>query len=158
MPADFADLQRRHRDGWVAGLAAKFSSPAPLRGSWPSRTANWWASRRSSTARRLGDRGRVRARPAGRELSRLYVAPSFQGTGLAASLFEAIDDGSDLYLWLIDGNERGRRFYLRRGSSIWTSRSRPARAGATWRCTGWPGSEVDGKGPPGLSRADPGFS
>ena len=53
--------------------------------------------------------------PTPRELSRLYVAPEFHGTGLAAELFDRLDDGTDLYLWLIDGNERAHRFYRSRG-------------------------------------------
>lgn len=53
--------------------------------------------------------------PAGRELARLYVNSAYHGTGLADALMAAIDQGEDLYLWLIDGNERARRYYERRG-------------------------------------------
>ena len=116
VPGDFAARQHDHRDDWVAGLVAKFSAPgtasrlvAVLDGELVG-----LASTVDGPADWEIDAGLVPA-PAGRELSRLYVAPRFHGTGLAARMFDAIDDGSDLYLWLIDGNDRGRRFYLRRG-------------------------------------------
>lgn len=116
VPGDFAARQHRSRASWVEGLAAKFASPGSARrivaevggalvgiASIVDGPADWEISQ-----------GYVPS-PAARELSRLYVARDFHGTGLAGALFDAIDDGRDLYLWLIDGNERGRRFYLRRG-------------------------------------------
>lgn len=53
--------------------------------------------------------------PADRELGRLYVAPSWHGTGLADALFRAVMTDGPHYLWIIDGNERAERFYARRG-------------------------------------------
>lgn len=53
--------------------------------------------------------------PADRELGRLYVAPSWHGTGLADALFRAVMGDGPHYLWIIDGNERAARFYARRG-------------------------------------------
>lgn len=53
--------------------------------------------------------------PAARELSRLYVSPDWQGTGLADLLFGAVMDDRPHYLWLISANDRAGRFYERRG-------------------------------------------
>lgn len=53
--------------------------------------------------------------PADRVLARLYVAPAWHGTGLAATLFDRVIDDRAHYLWLIDANARAGRFYERRG-------------------------------------------
>lgn len=68
--------------------------------------------------------GYAAARPG--RLEALYVAPQWWGTGLADTLYERAAQvaGSDAKLWVLRDNERGRRFWERRG----------------WRATG----EVDG--------------
>ncbi len=116
VPDDFIERQQAERADWLKGLELKFSAPGTARrlvaesegrlvgvASVVDGPADWEVS--------LG----YVPSPAPRELSRLYVAPEFHGTGLAAELFDRLDDGTDLYLWLIDGNERAHRFYRSRG-------------------------------------------
>ncbi|OCL33757.1 hypothetical protein BCR15_03700 [Tessaracoccus lapidicaptus] len=116
VPDDFVARQSVYRQEWVPGLAASFAAPgsawrvvAKLDGAIVGAASvvdgpqDW----------EIGA-GLVPA-PAGRELERLYVAPEWHGRGLGAQLLELVDDGRDLYLWLIDGNERARAFYRRRG-------------------------------------------
>lgn len=51
-----------------------------------------------------------------RQLNHLYLRASAQGTGLADALMDlALPGRMPAYLWIIGGNERGRRFYLRHG-------------------------------------------
>lgn len=54
--------------------------------------------------------------PADWQLSRLYLHPDWQGTGLADRLLrEVLPDDRPVYLWIIDGNARAQRYYRRRG-------------------------------------------
>ncbi len=54
--------------------------------------------------------------PADWQLTKLYVHPQAQGTGLADQLLaEVLPEGRATYLWIIQGNERAHRFYTRRG-------------------------------------------
>lgn len=116
VPSDFEARQRAGSRSWIEALRAKFSVPgaasrvvAEVEGklvgiaSVVDGPAEWEVAE-----------GFVPA-PAARELSRLYLAPEFHGTGLARRLLAAVDDGRDLYLWLIDGNQRAQRFYRRQG-------------------------------------------
>ena len=116
VPADFASRQSTFKAEWLEELAKKFADPgtatrliAEVDGALVA-----IASVTDGPASWEVHEGYVPS-PAGRILSRLYLAPSVQGTGLASAMFEAVDDGSDLYLWIIDGNIRGQRFYRRRG-------------------------------------------
>ena len=67
--------------------------------------------------------------PADRELGRLYVSERARGTGLAATLMQAALGDDDAYLWIIDGNERAKRFYARRG---FVDFGEPVAAGPSW--------------------------
>ena len=113
---DFADVQRQFADEWVPELAESFANP----GSDAYRVAKVDGELVGIAAVVDGpqdwehDAGFVPS-PADRELARLYVSPAHHGTGLAQELLDAVDDGRDLYLWLIDGNDRAHRFYQRRG-------------------------------------------
>ncbi|HET7724526.1 MAG TPA: GNAT family N-acetyltransferase [Propionibacteriaceae bacterium] len=50
------------------------------------------------------------------QLNHLYLRPAVQGTGLADALMDlALPGRMPAYLWIIGGNERGRRFYARHG-------------------------------------------
>ncbi|HSN10605.1 MAG TPA: GNAT family N-acetyltransferase [Propionibacteriaceae bacterium] len=50
------------------------------------------------------------------QLNHLYLRPEAQGTGLADALLDlALPGRLPAYLWIIGGNERGRRFYARHG-------------------------------------------
>ena len=117
VPADFATGQdRKYRDAWVPELAAAFASPgtarrvvAELNGAIVGIASILDGPQDWEIAVGLVPS------PAGRELERLYLDPSQHGTGLAKAMFTAVDEGEDLYLWLIDGNERAHRFYLRLG-------------------------------------------
>jgi GNAT superfamily N-acetyltransferase len=59
--------------------------------------------------------------PDERELVSMWVEPARRGTGLAGELVAAVrewaagDGARVLVLWVADGNERARRFYLRLG-------------------------------------------
>ena len=54
-------------------------------------------------------------------LDALYVVPAFWGTGIGPQLHDFVLDGlrergsSRCHLWVLEGNERARRFYERRG-------------------------------------------
>lgn len=116
VPSDFAARQRAGRQAWIEGLVAKFTDPGTA-----SRVVAEVDGRLVGIASVVDGpapwelaEGYVPA-PAARELSRLYLAPEFHGTGLAQQLLATVDDGRDLYLWLIDGNERAQRFYRRHG-------------------------------------------
>lgn len=67
--------------------------------------------------------------PADVELHLLYLRPDHHGTGLADRLLSAVLDPGPAYLWLIAGNERAERFYLRRG---FASLLEQVSAGDTW--------------------------
>lgn len=113
---DFADVQLQYRDEWVPDLARQFANPG---------TANFAVAKDGERLVGLASavdgpqdwevQYGLTPPPAGRELARLYVAAEFHGTGLALELFRAVDDGQDLYLWLISGNTRAERFYARHG-------------------------------------------
>ncbi|MCW5952109.1 MAG: GNAT family N-acetyltransferase [Propionibacteriaceae bacterium] len=113
---DFAEVQREFRDSWVPGLAHAFANPGTAR-----RLVARQAGRLIGVASIVDapsdwetEEGYVPA-PASRCLDRLYLHPAFQGRGLGSKLLSGIDDGGDLYLWLIDGNTSGQEFYRRRG-------------------------------------------
>jgi diamine N-acetyltransferase len=53
--------------------------------------------------------------PAPQQLDLLYLRSDQHGTGLADRLLTAALVPGPVYLWLIDGNVRAERFYLRRG-------------------------------------------
>lgn len=116
VPADFADQQRAYRDDWVPELAARFENPGTSRALVAKVCGQLVgiASIQDAPLQWETTYGLLPA-PAGRQLDRLYVAPEFHGTGLADALFSNVDDGRPMYLWLIDANERARRFYARRG-------------------------------------------
>lgn len=113
---DFAEAQREFRDSWVPALAEAFADPG---------TARRLIARQDG--RLLGVASIVDA-PSGWEieqghvpastsrcLDRLYLHPDVRGRGLGTRLLAGVDDGRDLYLWLIDGNTTAQRFYRRRG-------------------------------------------
>lgn len=130
VPSNFVELQDESRDEWIADLTELFSHAGTARrviaevdGQIVAVAAiidgpNAWEI----------DLGYVPS-PAGRELSRLYVAPAYQGSGLADRMLETIDDGRAMYLWLIEGNARGHQFYLRRG---FVDLPEQFRAGESW--------------------------
>ena len=130
VPDDFADRQDGQRDDFLVELEGKFAEPGTARrivaeadgaivglASIVDGPASWEEA--------LG----YVPSPAPRELARLYVSPAFHGTGLADELLAEIDRGEDLYLWLIDGNERAHRFYQRRG---FVDCDEAFRAGPAW--------------------------
>jgi len=113
---DFAEAQRGFRADWVAGLAASFADPGSSRrliarqdgrvvgvASIVDAPSGWEIEEGYTPA------------PASRCLDRLYLHPAVQGRGLGSALLSAIDDGRDLYLWLIDGNASAQQFYRHRG-------------------------------------------
>lgn len=59
--------------------------------------------------------GYAAARPG--HVEALYVVPEAWGTGLAGELYACVDEvaGSPATLWVLEANERGRRFWERRG-------------------------------------------
>ena len=63
----------------------------------------------------VADGGYAAARPG--HVEALYVVPEAWGTGLADELYELVDGvaGSPATLWVLEANERGRRFWERRG-------------------------------------------
>lgn len=116
VPDDFAAGQHSYAESWVPGLAASFADPGTSRyllAEDDGELVGVVAVGDSPQPWEIAA-GMVPS-PAPRELERLYVASSHHGSGLAAELFAAVDQGEDMYLWLIDGNERARRFYRRRG-------------------------------------------
>ena len=50
-----------------------------------------------------------------RELVRLYLAPAAKGSGLASLLLSEVTTDEALYLWILDGNDRAHRFYVKHG-------------------------------------------
>ncbi|MEA4943528.1 MAG: GNAT family N-acetyltransferase [Propionicimonas sp.] len=113
---DFAQAQCAFRDSWVPGLAQDFADPG---------TARRLIARQEGQVVGVASivdapddwevgAGLVPA-PASHCLDRLYLHPDFQGQGLGSTLLANIDDGHDLYLWLIDGNAPAQGFYRRRG-------------------------------------------
>lgn len=113
---DFAEVQGQYRDDWVAGFEESFAIPGTdvYRVAKSDGRIVGLASAVDGPQQWEVDLGLVPP-PANRELARLYVHPDFHGTGLAHALFDAVDDGRDLYLWLISGNARAEAFYRRRG-------------------------------------------
>lgn len=77
------------------------------------------------------------APPGWGHLAKLYVAPEAWGQGIGSRLHDlAVEQLSaagyqNLWLWVLEGNDRARAMYERRG---WTARSE--------RRTDWPGSDV----------------
>ena len=69
------------------------------------------------------------------ELFAIYILPSWQGSGAGRLLWEHatayLRQGgfSEMILWVLDGNERARRFYARQGASPWTERNFPIGSG-----------------------------
>lgn len=63
----------------------------------------------------VADGAYAAARPG--HVEALYVVPEAWGTGLADELYAAIDvvAGTPATLWVLEANERGRRFWERRG-------------------------------------------
>lgn len=127
---DFADVQREFRDSWVPALAEAFGDPGTAR-----RLIARHEDRVVAVASIVDapnhweiDEGYVPA-PAARCLDRLYLHPDVQGQGLGSALLSHIDDGRDLYLWLIDGNAHAQRFYRRRG---FTDEPEPFTTGESW--------------------------
>lgn len=116
VPEDFADGQYAYFDTWVPELAESFARPGTSRRLLAEDDGELVgvAAVGDSPQPWEIEAGYVPS-PAPRELERLYVAGSHHGTGLAAELFAGVDAGEDMYLWLIDGNERAQRFYRRRG-------------------------------------------
>lgn len=116
VPDDFADRQRELRPTWVPELAAAFAEPGNARRvvAKVDGVIVGLASVNDAPAQWEVNAGLVPA-PAARELERLYLAAEYHGMGLGSMLLSAVDDGSDLYLWLIDGNAQAQRFYHRRG-------------------------------------------
>ncbi len=116
VPADFAERQRAYRDDWVPALAERFAELGTSRAliAKVKQQIVGIASITDAPANWEEHYGFVPS-PAARQLDRLYVAKEYQGTGLADALFANVDDGRPMYLWLIDANERARRFYRRRG-------------------------------------------
>ena len=128
---DFAEVQGRHRDEWVPGLAAQFADPGTARfavAKVEGRIVGLASALDGPQAWEI-ELGYTPS-PAGRELARLYVHPDHHGTGLAHDLFDAVDDGSDLYLWMISGNDRARRFYERGG---FVALDESFNSGPSWR-------------------------
>lgn len=113
---DFVEVQQAFRPQWVPGLAAQFADPGTARFAVAKVDGDvvGLASALDGPQEWEIERGYVPA-PAPRELARLYVAPAYHGTGLSDELLAAVDDGSDHYLWMISGNARAERFYVRRG-------------------------------------------
>lgn len=113
---DFAEAQREFRDEWVPGLAQAFATPGTARRLIARQDGRvvGVASIVDAPAGWEIEEGYVPA-PASRCLNRLYLHPDVRGRGLGSKLLAGVDDGSALYLWLIDGNTSAQRFYRRRG-------------------------------------------
>ncbi|MBK7819898.1 MAG: GNAT family N-acetyltransferase [Tessaracoccus sp.] len=113
---DFADAQRDFRDAWVLELAASFATPGTARRliARHGDAVVGVASIHDAPADWEHEMGLVPA-PAARCLDRLYLHPDLHGQGLGSRLLAGIDDGTPLYLWLIDGNAAAQSFYRRRG-------------------------------------------
>lgn len=113
---DFAEVQRGFRDEWVAGLATSFADPGNSRRliARQDGQVTGVASIIDGPSGWEIEEGYVPT-PAMRCLDRLYLHPSARGRGLGSKLLSGVDDGADLYLWLIDGNTSAQEFYRRRG-------------------------------------------
>ncbi|MEX5294002.1 hypothetical protein QYM41_01810 [Kocuria sp. CPCC 205268] len=59
------------------------------------------------------ERAGVPAPPVPLQLFQLYVLRSAHGTGLGAALLESAIGPADAYLWIMAGNTRAERFYVR---------------------------------------------
>lgn len=130
VPSDFADRQNAHRHERVRQLAAEFADPGSAR-RLVARAAGRIVGVVSVTDGPLEweeSLGLVPP-PARRQLDRLYIHPDFQGAGLGTRMLEAVDDGGELYLWLISSNTDAQRFYRRRG---FVALDESHRAGASW--------------------------
>lgn len=134
VPEDFTERQQAMREDFLAELGAKFEAPGSAKrvvAEEAGRIVGVAAIVDAPADWEIGA-GFVPA-PANRELARLYVAPEQHGSGLADQMLSEIDSGEDLYLWLIDGNERARRFYRRHG---FVDCDESFEAGESW---GWVG-------------------
>ncbi len=116
VPGDFAARQEVYRAEWVPGMARGFADPGTARRvvAKVDGVLVGIASIADGPQQWEIGAGFVPS-PADRELERLYVAPEYHGRGLGSAMLARIDDGRDLYLWLIDGNEPAQAFYRRRG-------------------------------------------
>ncbi len=113
---DFAEVQRGFRESWVAELAVSFADPGTSRrliARHDGQVVGVVSVVDAPSEWEIGE-GYVPA-PAPRCLDRLYLHPAFQGRGLGSKLLDSVDDGGDLYLWLIDRNCSAQEFYRRRG-------------------------------------------
>jgi len=136
-PADAAGIARMHVDAWRAAYAHILPAAALATLSVPQRTASW---ARALTEQAWGDTGEWTlvaasegeivgfasggpnraSEPAGAsELYGLYVAPGHWERGVMQASLERLRDGGNglAVLWVLEDNERARRFYGRRGWS-----------------------------------------
>lgn len=113
---DFADVQREFRDTWVPQLAADFAKPNTAQRLIVRHEGKivGVASVEDAPCDWEHQAGFISA-PASRCLDRLYLHPEVRGKGLGTKLLAELDDGRDLYLWLVDGNNDAQRFYRNRG-------------------------------------------
>ncbi|SJM60036.1 GNAT family N-acetyltransferase [Agrococcus casei] len=115
VPDDFAERQRAQRDR--AARTAAFAHPSTTVRLIAEIDGELVGAVEACDAPAAWERslGLADDAPADRELGRLYVSERARGTGLAAKLMDAALGADDAYLWIIDGNERAKRFYARRG-------------------------------------------
>lgn len=113
---DFTEAQNAFRDDWVPGLAEDFANPGTTRRLIARRegVVVGVVSITDGPADWEIEEGYLPA-PAPRCLDRLYLHPDVHGQGLGTRLFSAVDDGRDIYLWLIDANTSAQAFYRRKG-------------------------------------------
>lgn len=114
--SDFADVQREYRDDWVAELIESFAEPGTARRLIVRREGKVVGVAAVEDAPCEWEIGAgFFPAPTARCLDRLYLHPEVRGQGLGTKLLAEVDDGRDLYLWLVDGNTRAQQFYRSRG-------------------------------------------
>ncbi|MGC3953064.1 MAG: GNAT family N-acetyltransferase [Propionicimonas sp.] len=127
---DFAEVQHGYREDWVPALAASFAEPGTARRLIARQDGRVVGA--ASIVDAPGDwevEMELIPPPAARCLDRLYLHPELHGRGLGSKLLAAIDDGRDLYLWLIDDNTAAQAFYRRRG---FVDEPEPFNTGESW--------------------------
>lgn len=130
VPDDFADRQRLQRDERVQELRERFAAPGTGR-RLAAKVAGRIVGVVSVVDAPMGWEtalGFVPA-PEPRQLDRLYLHPEFRNRGLGSALLDAVDDGRDLYLWLVSANRAAQRFYRRHG---FVDLDESHRAGQSW--------------------------
>lgn len=130
MPPEFARDRMAEVDGlsaerttlFAAALDAERRGEEPARRTWVAWEADEIVGIAVSTSRQQGwedDLGVVPIEGVTYQLNHLYLRPRTHGSGLAQAMLDlALPDRMPAYLWIVGGNARAERFYVRNGFQL----------------------------------------